>query len=146
MVSARRLGMGRGVARLGGAVRGAYPGGVKESRRTLARSESSEYHQAGSRVQRAKHRKGRDTLYLTMAGLALRRPSLIPHLLGAAWAFRSRYWYRRPPFLPLPSRTYLRWRMDTAYGDPDARPPADETERFLGWSTDMRRRMRERRG
>jgi len=80
-------------------------------------------------------------LYLRMLGLALRRPRLLPHLLGAAWAFRSRDWYRRPPFLPLPSAQYLRWRMETAYGDPDAVPPEDELVAFLEWGSDMRRRM-----
>ncbi len=76
--------------------------------------------------------------------LALRRPRLWPALLSAAWAFRPRGWYRRPPFLPLPSRGYLRWRLETAYGEPDAVPPADEIERFVTWSAEMRRRMRPR--
>lgn len=80
-------------------------------------------------------------LYARMAGLALRRPGVIPHLLGAAWAFRARGWYRRPPFLPLPSRAYLRWRMDTAYGDPDAVPTYEELERFLRWGSRMRALM-----
>lgn len=80
-------------------------------------------------------------LYARTAGLALRRPGVIPHLLGAAWAFRARGWYRRPPFLPLPSRAYLRWRMETAYGDPDAVPTTDELERFLRWGSRMRALM-----
>ena len=36
----------------------------------------------------------------------------------------------------------MRWRMDTAYGDPDAVPPADELERYLVWTSRMRREMR----
>ena len=37
--------------------------------------------------------------------------------------------------------------METAYGDPDAAPTADELASFLSWSAAMRRRMRkERRG
>lgn len=74
--------------------------------------------------------------------LALRRPRLWPALLGAAWAFRPRGWYRKPPFLPLPSKAYMGWRLETAYGEPDAVPPQDEIERFVTWSADMRRRMR----
>ena len=77
-------------------------------------------------------------LYGRMLGVAIKRPSLVPHLIGAAWAFRARGWYRSPPFLPLPSRDYLRWRMETAYGDPEAVPIADELERFLRWGTRMR--------
>ena len=77
-------------------------------------------------------------LYGRMLGVAIKRPSLVPHLIGAAWAFRARGWYRSPPFLPLPSRDYLRWRMETAYGDPDSVPTDDELERFLRWGTRMR--------
>jgi hypothetical protein len=85
-------------------------------------------------------------LYWRMAGLAFRRPRLLPHLLRAAWAFRARAWYRRPPFLPLPPRSYMRWRMETAYGDGAAAPRVDELERYLVWGTEMRRRMTRRLG
>ncbi len=77
----------------------------------------------------------------TIIQLVLRRPWRIPALLGMAWAFRSRHWYRRAPFLPLPPRGYLRWRNETAYGDPDAIPPLDEFDAFVMWSARMRRSM-----
>jgi hypothetical protein len=67
---------------------------------------------------------------------------LIPHLLGAAWAFRARDWYATFPFLPLPPRSYMRWRMETAYGDAEAVPTLTELERYLTWTTRMRREMR----
>ncbi len=35
----------------------------------------------------------------------------------------------------------MRWRLETAYGDPEAVPPTDDLIRFLLWSRDMRRRM-----
>ena len=35
----------------------------------------------------------------------------------------------------------MRWRMETAYGDPDAKPPVGDVADFLGWSARMRRRM-----
>ncbi len=76
-----------------------------------------------------------------MAGLALRRPRTIPHLLGAAWAFRARGWYRRPPFLPVPPGSYVRWRMETAYGDAEATPSDEELERYLRWTAQMRGQM-----
>ena len=76
--------------------------------------------------------------------MALRRPRMIPHLLGAAWAFRARGWYRRAPFVPLPPLSYVRWRMETAYGDPDAVPTTEEMERYLVWSSRMRQQMRRR--
>ena len=84
--------------------------------------------------------------YLSTAGLAFRRPRMIPHLLRAAWAFRARDWYRRPPFLPLPPVSYMRWRLETAYGDPEARPAPAELARYLAWGTDQRRGMRRRSG
>jgi hypothetical protein len=63
----------------------------------------------------------------------LRRPALALDLLRVAWRFRSRDWYRRFPFLPLPAREYVRWRMHTAYGDHDAVPTAAEIERYARW-------------
>lgn len=82
--------------------------------------------------------------YLSVAGLALRRPRALPDVLRAAWAFRARRWYRHAPFLPLPPLSYLRWRLETAYGDPEATPSHDDVERYLAWGTSMRRNMRRR--
>ncbi|HVE77734.1 MAG TPA: hypothetical protein VNA89_02675 [Gemmatimonadaceae bacterium] len=65
---------------------------------------------------------------------SLRRPSDGVALLRVTWRFRNRHWYRRFPFLPLPDRPYLRWRMHTAYGDYDAIPPADDVIRYARWS------------
>lgn len=81
------------------------------------------------------------SLYLRLAGLALRRPRTIPALLGAAWAFRHRHWYRRFPFLPVPPKSYLEWRMETAFGSASAEPDLDDLERYLVWTARMRRRM-----
>lgn len=68
-----------------------------------------------------------------VAGLALRRPALLPTLLSAAWRFRARDWYRRPPFLPLPAAQYLDWRLHTAYGE-QGEPGDRELERYLRWT------------
>jgi len=84
------------------------------------------------------------SLYSKMAGLALRRPRTIPYMLSNAWAFRARDWYRRPPFLPVPPRSYMRWRMETAYGDAGAIPSDEELERYLRWTADMRGQMKRR--
>ena len=72
-------------------------------------------------------------LTLTLALRVLRSPSLAVDLLRVAWRFRARGWYRRPPFLPLPARDYVRWRMYTAYGDYDAVPPAEDVIRYARW-------------
>jgi hypothetical protein len=65
---------------------------------------------------------------------ALRQPALAVALLTVCWRFRERNWYRTFPFLPIPDRTYLRWRMYTAYGDYDAVPPVDDIARYALWS------------
>ncbi|HET7552339.1 MAG TPA: hypothetical protein VFK04_13705 [Gemmatimonadaceae bacterium] len=64
---------------------------------------------------------------------ALAHPSLAADLLRVVWRFRRRLWYARPPFLPIPAKEYTRWRMYTAYGDPDAVPPADDVVRYARW-------------
>lgn len=64
---------------------------------------------------------------------ALVNPRLAVDLLRTGWAFRRRDWWRQPPFLPLPDRTYLRWRMYAAYADEDAVPPLEDVVRFARW-------------
>lgn len=64
---------------------------------------------------------------------ALLSPRLAIDLLRTAWVFRRREWWRHAPFLPLPDRSYLAWRMYTAYGDDTAVPPAIDVIRFARW-------------
>src|SRR5215207_5072113 len=73
------------------------------------------------------------SLIASLAARALVNPRLALDLLRTAWAFRRRRWWARAPFLPLPDRTYLRWRMHTAYADENAVPPADDVVRFARW-------------
>ena len=80
---------------------------------------------------------GWSRLVATLAVRAIRHPSLARDLVRTAWRFRRRDWYRRPPFLPLPDRTYLAWRMHTAYGDHHAIPPADDIERYARWTRNI---------
>jgi hypothetical protein len=70
---------------------------------------------------------------LSLSGRALLSPRLAVDLLRTGWAFRRREWWRKPPFLPLPDVTYLRWRMYTAYGDERAVPPAGDVRKFARW-------------
>lgn len=73
-------------------------------------------------------------LSLSLALRAVRHPATGAALLRVAWRFRRRRWWRRAPFLPLPDRDYLRWRMHTAYGDYDIVPPADDVIRYARWA------------
>lgn len=74
-------------------------------------------------------------LALTLAARSLRNPAVGIALLRVGWRFRRRGWYARFPFMPLPARAYLRWRMHTAYGRDDAVPPADDVIRYARWAT-----------
>ena len=76
---------------------------------------------------------------MRLAQRALVNPRLALDLVRLAWSFRARGWARRPPFLPLPSREYLRWRMFTAYGDEHAVPPPEDVERFARWRRETMR-------
>ena len=42
-------------------------------------------------------------------------------------------WWRRWPPLPLPDPTYLRFRLQTAYGDPDRGPAPEDVVAYLEW-------------
>jgi hypothetical protein len=68
-----------------------------------------------------------------LMGRAVLNPRLAIDLLRTAWAFRRREWWRTAPFLPVPDRDYIRWRMYTAYGDDDAVPPARDVIGFARW-------------
>ena len=81
-----------------------------------------------------------------MSGIAVRavtRPRLLGSLMRAAWRFRARGWWRRPPFLPVPPREYLDWRMHTAYGEGAREPSPDELSRYIRWANRLYRTRRE---
>ena len=42
-------------------------------------------------------------------------------------------WWRRAPFLPLPDQAYLRFRMQTAYGDAERAPEPHDVITYLHW-------------
>jgi hypothetical protein len=77
-------------------------------------------------------RYGRTIVRFT--ALLARRPLLLGPVLAAAWRFRARDWWRRAPFLPVPPRDYLEWRLETAFGSSDVVPAAAQLERYLRWT------------
>ena len=66
-------------------------------------------------------------------GAVLVRPSLWATALGAVFAFARDGWWRRPPWLPLPDRAVLEWRVTTAYGRPDMTLVPDDLVSYLRW-------------
>jgi hypothetical protein len=73
------------------------------------------------------------SLVLKLALRAALSPRLAVDLGRTAWAFRRRRWWATAPFLPVPDRTYLEWRMYTAYASEDAVPPVEDVIRFARW-------------
>lgn len=73
-------------------------------------------------------------LALRLLPRALLRPALARDLVVVAWRFRRHRWWARLPFLPIPARDYVRWRMYTAYGDYDAVPPVEDVIRYARWA------------
>lgn len=63
----------------------------------------------------------------------LRHPSVWPEAVRAYVAFTPSDWWRRRPFLPLPRPAYVRWRLQTAYGSPDATPRPADIVHYLEW-------------
>lgn len=83
-------------------------------------------------------------------GLTRRLPSLAVSAARVGWrlvrrpqlwatAFRMwrrttpRGWWRRAPFLPVPSGEYLRFRLVTQYGSVDHPIDADDVLNYLAW-------------
>ena len=73
-------------------------------------------------------------LSLALLARSVVDPTLARALVVVSWRFRDRAWYRRVPFLPVPSRSYTRWRMHTAYGDPESVPTVEEAIRYVRWA------------
>jgi hypothetical protein len=74
------------------------------------------------------------TLSFSLALRAVVNPPLARDLVTVAWRFRRRGWLRRAPFLPVPSRDYIAWRMYTAFGDHDAVPTVEDVIRYARWA------------
>ena len=64
----------------------------------------------------------------------IRRPALWVTALRQVRTLARPGWWRRPPFLPLPDRDYLRFRLLTAYGgDGTAAPTDHDLITYLEW-------------
>lgn len=76
---------------------------------------------------------GRNLAGWIRAFLALvARPHLWPVAVRQAARIARPRWWRHRPFLPLPDAGYLRFRLETAYGDTVAPSPSDLVS-YLEW-------------
>jgi hypothetical protein len=46
-------------------------------------------------------------------------------------------WWRRPPYLPLPDPDYVRFRIQTAYGN-HGTPAGDDLVAYLNWCREFK--------
>ncbi|HVN49822.1 MAG TPA: hypothetical protein VMT43_00235 [Acidimicrobiales bacterium] len=60
-------------------------------------------------------------------------PELWPTAVRQVVVLAPPGWWRRRPWLPLPDPAYLRFRMQTAYGDPDRAPEPEDVVTYLHW-------------
>jgi hypothetical protein len=68
------------------------------------------------------------------AALAVaRRPRLWPVALRQARSTAPAGWWRHRPFLPIPSREYVHFRMLTQYGDSRHAPDPSDVVNYLAW-------------
>jgi len=66
------------------------------------------------------------------------RPSLWATALTQAFRLIPRRWWARSPFLPLPTRDYIRFRVQTQYGDQDHVVEVADVLSYLNWLKDAR--------
>ena len=82
-------------------------------------------------------------LVLTTVLAVGRRPSLWATGVRQWWRLTPRGWWRRWPFVPLPDRHYLQFRLQTQYGNV-ARAQAGDVVNYLTWCRQMRSAARPR--
>ena len=70
------------------------------------------------------------------------RPWLWATALAQIGALAPRGWWRRRPFLPVPDREYMRFRMQTQYGDPEHEPEPSDVVTYLEWCRGYRTLLR----
>jgi hypothetical protein len=75
-----------------------------------------------------------DRRWLVEASRAvLKRPSLWGTAIAQVARLAPKGWWRRRPWLPLPDAAYLRFRLQTAYGDPTREPEPHDLVTYLHW-------------
>lgn len=74
--------------------------------------------------------------WVAAAAAVGRRPALWPTAARQVRRLARRGWWRRPPFLPLPDRGWVRFRALTQYGAARQAPMGDDVVGWLVWVRD----------
>jgi len=72
------------------------------------------------------------------------RPRLWPVAAGQLVRLAAPGWWRRWPPVPAPDPGYLRFRLQTQYGDPGREPAPADLVAYLDWCRGFRRAARRR--
>jgi hypothetical protein len=70
---------------------------------------------------------------IAIAWAVARSPRLWPTAVRQVRRLAARGWWRRWPFLPLPPRSYLRFRLLTQYGDASHDAQRGDVLNYLRW-------------
>jgi hypothetical protein len=70
---------------------------------------------------------------LGVAPAVAMRPALWGTALRQIRVLARPGWWRTSPCLPIPDPGYLRFRMQTAYGDPEREPEPADVVTYLHW-------------
>jgi len=66
------------------------------------------------------------------------RPTLWLVAISQLFRLVPRGWWRRSPFLPIPSQSYIRFRKQTQYGGDNHQIEARDVLSYLNWLRDLR--------
>lgn len=77
--------------------------------------------------------RARNRQLLAAGRAVLGHPGLWPTAARVGRRLVPPGWWRRWPPLPLPDAAYLSFRMETAYGSPDAEPDPHDVVAYLKW-------------
>lgn len=71
--------------------------------------------------------------FLRAFAAVLVRPPLWSTAVRQIFLLAPSRWWATAPFLPIPDASYLAFRFQTMYGDPNAAPDAKDVLTYLAW-------------
>lgn len=74
---------------------------------------------------------------IRVIGVVVAHPLLWSTAIRQGWRLVPNHWWTRAPYLPVPSRSYLRFRLLTQYGETSHRPEPDDVLNYLRWCRDF---------
>lgn len=93
-------------------------------------------------VSRTGDRRARLVSVSRSAVRVLARPDLWWIAIVQVFRLAAPGWWKRWPPLPVADRNYLRFRLQTQYGDADRIPEPDDVVSYLEWCRGMAHRAR----